>query len=198
MTEETKIGYTSAYLDDINSLPIVQLIGMNLKPIGDQWTKISLDTFNTRVPMISIDFPNKNDMNSEEYVHVMLLILVPNIECYIGTLHLGIEQNSFIKSIAVQPSKNYDKNNSTDAYKYLVDNGIGLYHTSGCTIKNLNYHKYECFDQLSITIHKNDITDKYKIGEWDDNMLIYKINDSQKVDNQDVTEQIINGDKYIP
>jgi len=196
--EGSNIGYTSSYLHTISSIPIVQFIGINIEFEKDHWKNISLSLFNSRVPLIPINFEDKENMNNEEWSYILFLILVPKIEVYIATLRLNTELISFIKSTAVQPSKILEKNNYVEVYEHLVDHGIGLYHTPGCQIEFTGYVSYEFFNELNLIINKKDESDMYKIGEWDNDMLIYKINKSQKVDNQDVTEQVINGDKYMP
>ncbi len=196
--EGSKIGYMSSYLNTLNSVPIVQFMGMNVKPKGDGWYKISLDAFNSRVPIIPVNFEINDNTNPDEYVYALLLTITDNIEIYINTFNIGSEMNSFIKSTSIRPSSMIKRSSCDDVYEHLVKHGIGLYHTSGCSVNFIGYSNYEFFDELSLQINMKNSDDKYKIGEWDDDMQIYRIDGSQSVDNQDITEQIINGDQYLP
>ena len=202
LTEESKIGYTASYLNTPNSLAIIQFIGMNITANDDHWTQVPLSNFNSRVPLIRLDFPDKKtpskeNINPDEWANMLLVILSPNIEVYTSTLFLGEDIMAYIKSKALQPSKFYEKDNHMEVYNQLTNYGIGLYHTAGCKIKFENYLNYDFFDELNINISKL-ADDTYQIGDWDKNMLIYKDNGSQIVDNQDVIEQLINGHTYKP
>jgi len=112
-------------------------------------------------------------------------------------LLLGEENVSYIKSRAVQPSKFYEKDNHVEVYDHLTSHGIGLYHTKDCKIKFESYLNYDFFDELNINISKLS-DDRYQVGGWDKDMLIYKEDGSQHVDAQNVTEKLINGDTYKP